>query len=109
MVGRMSSSLAFRTCSGCGLDGFACSSHDGRWGETELTEQRHGVSGRAEMVNADDAPCVPDEVSPAQGYACLDTDPGADLCRQDLVAVILVAGFEPLTAGHRHYSGRNPL
>ena len=74
-------------------------------GEPELAEERRAVGGGPEVLEADAASGVPDEVVPPHGDARLDADAGLHLGRQDLVLVGARLLLEPFPTRHRDHPG----
>ncbi len=72
---------------------------DARGREPEVLEDRARRRRRAEMVEPDDRALVADPALPAERDTDLDADTLADVRRQDLIAIRLVLGVEPLPAG----------
>ena len=77
--------------------------------EPELLEDRAGRRRRPEVIEPDDRALVADPALPAERHADLDADALANGRRQDLVAVRLVLGLEPLPAGQRHDARRDAV
>src|SRR5699024_7285618 len=92
--------------SACGLGGALTHGRDDRLGgDPELLVQGLVRSRGTEVLQAHRHTGVADVLAPAQGHTGLDGDPSTHRGGQDLLAVALALGLEPLHTRHRDHTG----